>query len=122
MLEKNNADYNETGEEEKIEKIMKLNDHFRQTLQGGQVMFTRGAHDLGEDMVRRILIAVQNFSDFKADNDPYGEHDFEAVTVDGVKCFFKIDYFDKELKWGSPDASDPAVTTRVMTIMKAEEY
>ncbi len=122
MPEKMNDDHSETGEVEKKEKIMSLNDLFRQTFQGGRVMITQGIQALGEDKVNRILLAVRNFSEFKSDNDPHGEHDFEAVTVDGIKCFWKIDYFDNELNHHSPDASDPAVTTRVMTIMKAEEY
>jgi hypothetical protein len=36
---------------------------------------------------------------------------------------FKIDYYDLELfQCHSPDAGDPAVTERVMTVMRAEEY
>jgi hypothetical protein len=122
MIEKINGDYSEAGEAEKTKKIMRLNDSFRQTLHGGLVILTRGVQALGEDMVERILLAVRSFNKFEPGNDPYGEHDFEAVTVDGVKYFWKIDYFDNALSLHSPDASDPAVTARVMTIMKAEEY
>jgi hypothetical protein len=35
---------------------------------------------------------------------------------------FKIDYYDKSLTYHSPNAADPAVTERVITIMRADEY
>jgi hypothetical protein len=42
--------------------------------------------------------------------------------VAGSKIFWKIDYFDLKLKWHSPDAANPDVTHRVLTIMLACEY
>ena len=46
----------------------------------------------------------------------------EAFEADGETIFFKIDYLDKAMAAGSPDPADPLVTTRVITIMLAEEY
>ena len=65
---------------------------------------------------------MQSFNAFTPDNDPHGEHDFGSVEHAGLKVFFKIDYYDKTLSAGSEDPSDPAQTTRVMTLMLAQEY
>ena len=40
----------------------------------------------------------------------------------GQKLIWKIDYYDKSPKYGSPDASDLRLTERVMTIMFSHEY
>jgi hypothetical protein len=55
-------------------------------------------------------------------HDPYQEHDFGMLTVDGHRVMFKIDCYDLELSGHSPDASDAAVTRRILTIMLADEY
>ena len=105
-----------------MSRIRELNDLFRQTFTGGQVMLTRGVQALGEETVADVLTAVRSFSDFTADNDPYGEHDFGNFEHRGQKVFWKIDYYDKNMEYASPDPVDPTVTTRVLTIMLAEEY
>ncbi|WP_347339793.1 DUF3768 domain-containing protein [Bradyrhizobium rifense] len=58
----------------------------------------------------------------RTEHDPYSEHDFGSVSVDGTNLFWKIDYYDLSLQYGSNDPSDPAQTARVLTIMLAEEY
>ena len=65
---------------------------------------------------------VRTFNDFTEDNDPWKEHDFGSVEFKGGKYFWKIDYYEKSLKYGSEDASNTAITTRVMTIMHSSEY
>lgn len=45
-----------------------------------------------------------------------GEHDFGAIELNGERYFFKIDYYDETLSFGSPDAADPTKTTRVLTV------
>jgi hypothetical protein len=103
-------------------RIRDLNDALRKTLTGGKVMFTQGVRALGDEAQQQIIEALKNYDDFNTNNDPYGEHDFGMITIDVNDLIFKIDYYDLNLACHSPDAADPAVTTRVLTIMLAEEY
>ena len=104
------------------ERIRALNDELRKHLIGGLALITPGVAALGQEAVERIVKTLAVFDDFCEANDPYGEHDFGAFEVDGHKLFFKIDYYDTNLTYHSPDPSDPAVTERVITIMLAKEY
>ena len=52
----------------------------------------------------------------------YGEHDFGSIELFDEKLFWKFDYYDLDLKFGSPNPADPAVTVRVLTTMLADEY
>lgn len=105
-----------------IKKLRDLNDAMRTSMSGGRVMLTNGVSALPDAKRTQLLRAVASFTDFNEDNDPWNEHDFGAIELDGTKFFWKIDYYDKHLEYGSPDAADPMVTTRVMTIMRADEY
>ncbi|QGY00848.1 DUF3768 domain-containing protein [Methylobacterium mesophilicum SR1.6/6] len=102
--------------------VRALNDAFRRSFAGGQVVETPGVIELAEIDRIALLLAVRRFSSFDPDNDPHGEHDFGAVEVGGERFFWKIDAYDRALLGGSPDPTDPAVTTRVLTIMCADEY
>ena len=105
-----------------VSRIRALNDALRHSLTGGVLMMTRGVIALGLARQLRILEAVAAFDAFDPDNDPYGEHDFGALEVEGERILFKIEYFDRALTGHSPDPADPSVTTRVLTIMLGEEY
>ena len=107
---------------DKAERIRHLNDLLRCQGIGGQVMITAGLDALGKEKVGRVLKEVAAFSAFGASNDPYSEHDCATLTVDEVEIIFKIDYYDRSLERHSPDAADPSVTSRVMTVMLADEY
>ena len=104
------------------DKIRTLNDGLRTMLQGGKVMMTAGVNALPPDILASALSKMREFNDFSADNDPHGEHDFGSFEVNGHQLFFKIDYYDLKLEYGSEDPTDPAKTTRVLTLMLAEEY
>ena len=105
-----------------VEKIRALNDAFRTTMTGGRVMMTAGVDTLPSDVKAMVIRRVATFSEFTADNDPHGEHDFGNFTLASRKFFFKIDAYDADMRFGSEDPADPAKTTRVLTIMLAEEY
>jgi hypothetical protein len=104
------------------ERIRALNDTLRRNLPNGHAVITAGVTALGPEAVARIFKTVAIYDDFCHANDPYEEHDFGALEVDGQVVFFKINYYDKALTYHSPDPSDPCVTERVVTIMLAEEY
>ena len=108
--------------ESKADRIRSLNDAFRRTFVGGAVMVTQGVEAMPLDQRRSLLQKVRAFDAFTDDNDPHREHDFGAVDEGGVRCFWKVDCYDRATEFGSPDPADPAVTTRVMTIMRADEY
>lgn len=102
--------------------IRALNDAFRKNLSGGRINVTIGVLEHTSGQIDALLRAVGEFNDFSDDNDPYGEHDFGSLTYLGQPLFWKIDYYDLEVTYGSPNPSDPEVTTRVLTIMMAWEY
>ena len=83
-------------------------------------MITQGVQAL--DDVPSVLDQVRRFDTFTLDNDPYGEHDFGSFRYAGETVFWKLDYYDVDSAMHSPDPSDPTVTTRVLTIMLADEY
>lgn len=88
----------------------------------GRVLITAGiaAMDIADQAA--ILLKVNTFDAFNADNDPHGEHDFGAFDYHGQRIFWKIDYYDPNLTTGSEDPADPGRTARVLTIILAEEY
>jgi uncharacterized protein DUF3768 len=104
------------------QRIRALNDDLRRNLPRGHAVMTTGIAALGPEAVARIIKTISVYDDFCHATDPYEEHDFGSFEADGHKIFFKIDYFDKDLTYHSPDPSDPSVTKRIITIMLAEEY
>ena len=104
------------------DSIRALNDQLRKTLTGGRAVITPGIAALGPEAVARLVQTIAVFDDFCHANDPHEEHDFGAFDFDGTMVAFKIDYYDKSLNFHSPNAADPTVTERVITIMRADEY
>jgi hypothetical protein len=106
----------------KTARIRELNDAFRRSFSGGKVVITAVVSALPDMVKAAALQKAAQFNDFSEENDPYGEHDFGSFELCGRKFFWKIEYYDRAMEHGSEDPSDPAKTTRVMTVMLASEY
>ncbi|MBM3273109.1 DUF3768 domain-containing protein [Candidatus Kaiserbacteria bacterium] len=102
--------------------IAELNDAFRRSAPAGTTFVTAGIAALPQEAQARILERVRTFDAFTEGNDPYGEHDFGAFEFAAQTIFWKIDCYDRDMRYGSPNPADPAVTKRVLTVMLAEEY
>jgi hypothetical protein len=104
------------------DRIRVLNDDFRRSFVGGLVVITAGVEAMPAQQRKSLLAKVRAFDVFTEDNDPRAEHDFGAIDEGGVRYFWKIDYYDRDMTMGSDDPSDPAVTTRVLSVLLATEY
>jgi hypothetical protein len=111
-----------THDSDSSARIRALNDAFRRSFVGGAVVLTAGVAAIPAVQRRSLLRLVRDFEAFDEDNDPHREHDLGVVELGDVRCFWKIDYFDRSSETLSPDPADPSVTTRVLTVMLTEEY
>lgn len=113
--------------------IAHLNDALRQHLtQPGhnRVVMTIGVQELIGDVSlfrnfraqAELLRSIRDYDAFGPDVDPHGEHDFGRFEFRGAALYWKIDYYDRALDFGSPDPADPDVTARVLTILLTSEY
>ena len=111
------------------DRIRELNDALRtctdpilRLIINGQLVITSGIRELGDAFFKNAVAAVRAFNDFTPDNDPHGEHDMAFLEVDGERIFFKVDYYDSEMQYHSPDPADAGVTRPVLTIGLASDY
>lgn len=118
---------------ERIARVAALNDELRRSIHNpgrNQIVMTAGVAALiGEVALFRgfrrraeIIRIVRDYDSFTPDNDPIGEHDFGRFEFEDAILYWKIDYYDLDLSFGSPDPTSPDVTTRVLTILRADEY
>jgi len=104
-------------------RIAQLNDQCRKAMGiAGKLVQTAGVCALPPEVQSTIREKVETFDAFTPDNDPYGERDFGVINHEGIRVFWKIDYYARDLCHGSEDPADPSQTVRVLTIMLAEEY
>lgn len=102
--------------------IATLNDNFRKSFIGGQVLLTAGIDSMSSEDKANIVSLVQNFDNFTPDNNPYSENDFGSFDYKDEKILWKIDYYDLNNQYMSENPANPNITNRVLTIMLAEEY
>lgn len=121
---------------ERAAQIARLNDRARQAMGICCVaVATEGFRALPLSDQSRVRELVETFDAFTADNDPYSERDFGAIYQDCEgrwttarptkpveTAFWKIDAYDRDLRFGSEDPANPTVTRRVLTIMLASDY
>jgi hypothetical protein len=116
------SDLLDTAAVSRAARIRELNDAFRTTFGGGQIVVTSTVAELPEMVRAHALMAVAQFDQFDEASDPYQEHDFGSFEFCGRTFFWKIDYYDPNLEFGSEDPADPKKTKRVLTLMLAEDY
>ena len=106
------------------EKIALLNDKARKAMLPGstKMMLTRMVAALPDETISSLRRNVAAFDAFTEDNDPYGERDFGSIELEGERYFWKIDYYDRSLRFVAEDPSDTTETVRVLTLMHASEY
>ena len=107
----------------RAEQIARLNDRLRRgDSSSGTVMITQGVQRITGFDAGVLAEALANYSDFDPDNDPHGERDFGLMTLWGHDLLWKLDYYDKELKFGSDDPANPDITHRVLTVLLSSDW
>lgn len=111
--------------------IAAQNDAFRHSILGttpvtdapqGQFVMTRGVAALGPDAQLELTRRVAAFDVFTADSDPQGWHEMGVIEFEDTTVWFKIDLYDTDYQFGSPEPSDPEQTRRVLTLLLPSEY
>jgi hypothetical protein len=124
---------------EQTTRIARLNDLARSAMGVAcTAVATVGFRSLSAFDQSRVRELIETYDAFDENNDPHGERDFGTIYQLGdgrwtterprardderERVFWKLDYYDRDLRFGSEDPANPAVTRRVLTIMLADEY
>ena len=110
----------------RLATIARLNDRCRQGLdRTARILITRAclgtfADNRTAEIVAQaeILSALRSyqFRDVEADERDRGSFDYRGTVV-----YFRIDYYDAAMEYGSEDPSDASQTRRMLTIMLRED-
>tara|TARA_R110002072_G_scaffold261726_1_gene420520 strand:- start:1001 stop:1360 length:360 start_codon:yes stop_codon:yes gene_type:complete len=88
----------------------------------GQFVMTPGVAALGPVAHLELTRRVAAFDAFNADSDPQGWHEMGVIEFEDTTVWFKVDLYDTDYQYGSPEPSDPAQTRRVLTLLLPSEY
>jgi len=110
----------------RLATIARLNDRCRQGLdRTARILITRAclgtfADNRTAEIVAQaeILSAIRGyqFRDAEAEERDRGSFDYRGTVV-----YFRIDYYDAAMEYGSEDPSDASQTRRMLTIMLRED-
>jgi hypothetical protein len=120
-------------------RIARLNDLARRAMGVAcTAVATVGFRSLSASDQSSVRELIETFDAFTEDNDPHGERDFGTIYQlicgrwtterprlrddERERVFWKLDYYDRDLRFASEDAADPSLTRRVLTIMLSDEY
>lgn len=107
---------------EKVAEIRRLNDQFRTTFRGGEILLTQSVANLPEMVKSSALLRIADFKAFNEENDPHEEHDYGSFDHCNQEVWWKIDYYDLSLNARSEDPADPSKTKRIMTVGLAVDW
>lgn len=122
------------GRDDAVAILAAQNDCFRRTLGHGaqwngqpllgKVVTTPGFRALPETIQIALTCETVTFKAFDAENDPYGDHSFGVVEMNGHRAFWKVDVYDTDYTFGVslPDATDPQQVRRVLTLYLPSEH
>jgi len=108
---------------EQTKQISVLNDLMRKSYAiNDRLVLSEVISNMDKEHRQAIAKMVADFTEFDEANDPHGEHDFGMIEYNNQNYMFKIDYYDKDMKYLSEAPWDAEKTIRVLTIMHKDEY
>lgn len=130
---------NSAAAREQTVRIARLNDLARRAMGVAcTAVATAGFRSLPDADQSQVRELIESFDAFTDDNDPHGERDFGCIYQlvcgrwtterprsqedERERVFWKLDYYDRDMRFASENAADPAQTRRVLTIMLSDEY
>lgn len=110
----------------RTEAIARLNDRCRQgydrtarIVVTSTCLATFSNESIASQAIAQAML-LQNLRGYSFPSD-VPERDRGDFVMDGTRVYFRIDYYDTKLAYGSEDPTDASVTRRVLTMMLRED-